>query len=120
MIEQAMKDSHYSVKPNRNAKQQALEVIKILKETIPLERARMRLKIVLHGKESKKIKEKIFKLAANVESEDWIGDNLTITCIIDPGNFREMDETVRAETRGSGIMELLNLKEVAEGEDILE
>lgn len=120
MIEQAMKDSHYSVKPNRNAKQQALDVIKILKESIPLERARMRLKIVLHGKESKKIKEKIAKLAANMENEDWIGDTLTITCIIDPGHFREMDEIVRTDTRGSGTLELLNLKEVAEGEEVFE
>jgi ribosome maturation protein SDO1 len=32
LIERAMKDIHYSVKPSRSTKQQALEVIKQLKE----------------------------------------------------------------------------------------
>lgn len=45
-VERAMRDMHYSVNPHRNAKQQALEVIRLLKERIPIERAQMQLKIV--------------------------------------------------------------------------
>jgi ribosome maturation protein SDO1 len=41
-------------------------------------------------------------------------------CLIDPGHYREVDEIVRSETRGHGILELVNLKEVTEGEEILE
>ena len=46
-IERAMKDMHFSVQPTQAAKKQALEVIKVLKETIPIERAQMRLSIRL-------------------------------------------------------------------------
>lgn len=45
VVERAMKDMHYSVNPNRNAKQQALDVIRQLKERMPIERAQMQLKI---------------------------------------------------------------------------
>jgi ribosome maturation protein SDO1 len=38
---------------------------------------------------------------------------------VDPGNFKTIDETVRAETRGQGLLEVLNLKEVVEGEEKL-
>lgn len=120
MIEKAMKEAHFSVKPNRNAKQQALDVIKLLKETMPLERARMRLKIVFSGKEARKLKEKVVKLAGGVEQEDWEGANVTLICVIDPGLYRQMDEIVRSETKGQGTLELLNLKEVVEGDEVLE
>lgn len=120
MIEKAMKDAHFSVKPNRNAKQQALDVIKLLKETMPLERARMRLKIVFSGKDARKLKDKVIKLAGGVEQEDWEGANVTLICVIDPGLYRQMDEIVRSETKGQGCLELLNLKEVVEGDEVLE
>ncbi|XP_055593251.1 ribosome maturation protein SBDS [Uranotaenia lowii] len=120
IIEKSMKDIHYSIKPHRNAKQQALEVIKLLQESIPLERAKMRLKVTLAGKEAKRLKEKVTKLCSPVESEEWEGDKLVLTCLINPGHYREMDEIVRTETKGNGNLEVLNLKEVKEGEEVLE
>ncbi|XP_059481198.1 ribosome maturation protein SBDS isoform X2 [Neocloeon triangulifer] len=119
MIEKAMKDVHFSVKPNRNAKQQALEVIPMLKETLPLERAQMRLKLHLPPKEAKKLKEKVVSFTAKVETEDWSTDGLTMICLIDPGQYRSVDDLIRAETKGQGTMELLSLKEVAEGDEAL-
>lgn len=77
-----MKDIHFSVKPNRSAKQQALDAIPQLKASIPLDRAQMRLKIVLSGKESRKIREKISKLTSKIENEDWNGSQLTIVSVI--------------------------------------
>merc|ERR550517_890048 len=71
MIEKAMKDVHFSLKPNRNTKQQALEVIGMLKKVMPIERAEMRLKIT-SSKEGKKLKEKLSKIGANVETEEWM------------------------------------------------
>ncbi|XP_046680639.1 ribosome maturation protein SBDS [Homalodisca vitripennis] len=120
IIEKAMKDVHFSVKPNRNAKQQALDVIPQLKATMPLERAQMRLKIVISGKEARKLREKVVKLATKVETEEWNSGELNLVCLADPGNFRELDETVRSETKGHGLLELLNLKEVTEGDELLE
>lgn len=121
MIESAMKDQiHFSVKPNRNSKQQALEVISQLKEAIPIERAQMRLRILIQRKEARKLREKVTKMVSKVESEEWDNGALTIICLIDPGQFRQLDELIQSETKGSGLLELLSLKEVAEGDEILE
>lgn len=45
IIERALKDMHFAVKQSKNAKQQALEAIRQLKEHIPIARAFMRLRV---------------------------------------------------------------------------
>ncbi|XP_066587875.1 ribosome maturation protein SBDS [Prorops nasuta] len=120
MIEKAMKDVHFSVKPNRNAKQQALEVIPQLKTIMPLERAQMRLRIFISGKEVKKLREKLVKLTSKIETEEWESGSLNLICLIDPGHYREIDELIRSETKGNGKLDMLNLKEITEGEEVLE
>merc|ERR1712117_782040 len=55
MIEKAMKECHIAVKPNKGAKQQALEIVPKLREKLPLSRAQMRLKIVVPVKDIKKL-----------------------------------------------------------------
>lgn len=120
IIEKAMKDAHYSVKPNRNAKQQALDVIPLLKETMPLERAQMRVRITLSGKEARKIRDKITALTSSNEEEEWSGGTVVMVSLIDPGQFRVLDAIISQETRGNGQMELVNLKEMKEGEQMLE
>lgn len=121
MIERAMKDIHYSVKPNRGTKQQALEVIRKLRETetMAIDRAQMRLRIVLPGKEAKKVKSKLIQLIATVEEENF-SDGLEMVCLADPGCYREMEELVKESTRGKGMVEVLSLKEVEEGDERLE
>lgn len=121
MIESAMKEQmHFSVKPNRNSKQQALEVISQLKELMPIERAQMRLKILIQRKEARKLRDKVVKMVSKIESEDWDNGALTIICLIDPGQFRQLDELIRSETKGSGMLELLCLKEIVEEDEVLE
>ncbi|NWH38873.1 SBDS protein, partial [Chloropsis cyanopogon] len=119
LIERAMKDIHYSVKPNKSTKQQALEVIRQLKETMQIERAHMRLRFILPAKEGKKLKEKLKPLIKVTESEDF-QEHLEIVCLIDPGCFREIDELIRSETKGKGSLEVLSLKDVEEGDEKLE
>jgi len=118
MIEKAMKDAHYSVKPNQSAKQQALVVIKMLKEHIPIERAKMRLKVIFHGKEAKKLKEKLLKMESiEVESDDRLDDQITMVFLIDPGYFKEIEAMVRSETKGGAFLEIISYKEMALGEE---
>ncbi|CAK1545203.1 unnamed protein product [Leptosia nina] len=119
IIEKAMKDSHFSVNVNKSAKQQALDVIQMIKKEIPLERAQMRVRILLSGKEARKIRDKAVKLTAKVEEENWEAGTANIICLIDPGSFRTLDEIIRTDTKGSGQFELLNLKETVEGEQAL-
>ncbi|BES97463.1 Ribosome maturation protein [Nesidiocoris tenuis] len=120
MIEKAMKDIHFSTKPNRNAKQQMLDVIPQLKAVMPLERAQMRLKISISGKEARKLRDKLVKLTMAVETENWDAGEVVMICLIDPGQYREMDEGVHSIKGCIGHLELLSLKEVTEGDELLE
>jgi ribosome maturation protein SDO1 len=80
LIEQAMKDAHYSVSTTKNAKQQALDVIRLLQSsgTLPIERAEMKIKLEIPQKESKKLREKVHKLVKNIESEEFNETSLDI------------------------------------------
>ena len=119
-IERAMKeDIHYSINLNRNTKQQALHVVKVLQEKIPIERARMRIKMYIPGKASKATKEKIKPFFISVENEEF-SNGLEIVCLIDPGSYRQIEEIIRNETKGKGGVEVLNLKEMKEVEEVLE
>ncbi|XP_010900947.1 ribosome maturation protein SBDS [Esox lucius] len=119
LIERAMKDIHYSVKPNKSTKQQALEVIRQLKDSMEIQRAHMRLRLVLPAKDGKRLKEKLKPLIKVMESEDF-DDQLEMVCLVDPGCYREMDELIRCETKGKGSLEVLSLKDVEEGDERLE
>lgn len=119
IIEKAMKDIHFSVNVNRSAKQQALDVIQMIKKEIPIERAQMRVRILLSGKDARKVRDKAIKLAMSVEEENWESGTANIICLIDPGSFRSLDEMIRTDTKGHGQFELLNLKEMVEGEQAL-
>lgn len=120
MIENAMKEIHYSVKPNKNAKQQALEVIKQLKERMPIERAQMRLRVVWAGHEAKKLRNQLVKIVTSVEHEEWQGGELNLTFLIDPGKYKEINELANKESKGSCIPEVLSLKEMKMGDEFLE
>ncbi|CAF0859408.1 unnamed protein product [Adineta steineri] len=121
IIEQAMKDIHYSINPNRNAKQQALEVIRQLKQSnnIPIQQAQMRVQLTIPAKDAKKFKEKMNKLssAPHIDNEEFLGASMQLTCAIDPGVFRELDDLISSETRGQGQLELISLMDVAEGDE---
>lgn len=119
IIEKSLKDAHFNVKMNKNTKQNTLEAIKALREHLPIERSRMKLRVSFAGKEGGgKLKESVIKLANSVEHEEWEESTLHLTLLIDPGQYRVIDELVRNETKGKGLLELLELKEVVENEEL--
>ncbi|KAI8749265.1 hypothetical protein BgiMline_028570 [Biomphalaria glabrata] len=120
MIEKSMKAMHFSVKPSKNTKQQALEVIKQLKETgtLEIQRAHMKLRVVVPGKFGKKIRDHLHKIALETE-EDSFENDLEMVILVDPGCYREIFDLVTSETKGKGQVEMLSLKEVEEGEEKL-
>lgn len=71
MIEKAMTEIGFSVKSEKAAKGQALELIKVLSsgETLPIQRVRMRLRISMAAKDGKRLKEQILKDVDEVEEE---------------------------------------------------
>ncbi|MEE6469785.1 hypothetical protein FKM82_008766 [Ascaphus truei] len=98
---------------------EALDVIKQLKESMQIERAQMRLRLILPAKDGKRLKEKLKPLIKHIENEDF-DQELEIVCLIDPGCFREIDELIRCETKGKGTLEVLSLKDVEEGDEKFE
>lgn len=117
IIQKSMKDIHFSVKLNQNSKQQALQVIRQLKETIPIQRVKMRLLLVLSNKHGKKVKDKLFKLTTiEMESEESEEGQVKLVFLIDPGDFKEVDDMVKAETKGTAFLEVLSYKELTEEE----
>lgn len=46
MIQRAMKDSHVNIKLNQSTKKQALDIIQILKKSMPIERKQMLIQLV--------------------------------------------------------------------------
>eukprot|EP00126_Sphaerothecum_destruens_P011207 Sdes_comp20876_c0_seq11m17857 len=104
-----MKDIHYSLKPNRNSKQQALEIIKLLQESIPIEKAQMRLLLTIPPKKAKTVLETLQKFIVSIEKEEWEED-LMVTCLVDPGHYRNLEESLMRETTGKGHLEVLSLK----------
>lgn len=78
MIEQSMKDSHFSVNTNKSAKQQALEVIKLLQSTgtLPIQRAQMKVRLDIPQKDAKRLKEKIHKLVNKIETEEFNANSM--------------------------------------------
>ncbi|KAK6014135.1 rRNA metabolism protein, SBDS family, partial [Ostertagia ostertagi] len=116
VIDKALHELHFSLKPNRSAKQQALEAIPMLREAIRLERAKMRIRIAMPSHEAKITHSRLKALFSELELEDWAEGGLEMVGLIEPGSFRATDELVRNESKGHGRLEILSLKEVREGE----
>jgi len=119
LIEQSMKDSHYNVNPTKNAKVQALEVIKLLQSTgnLPIERAEMKIRLDIPIKEGKKMKDKIKQLAKSIESEEYNSSSLEMVLSVDPGKFKDLESLVNSETKGKAQIEVQSFKVTAEGEE---
>jgi len=118
MIEKAIVgDLHFNISPNKSPKQQALEVIKQLKErnVIPISRAQMRLRVIANaGKQGKRLNEKLASHIAQIEGEEWQDGGYEMICLVDPGQFRIINETVEKELKGKGRVEVLSLNETAD------
>lgn len=123
-----MHDAHFSINPNRSAKQQALTVIALLKQTIPIARAQMRVQLVLPPGEklAAKAHAKLSELNAVIESQEqgkafravkqqtdeFFNSIVNIqcfsfqTCVIDPGAFRAVEALVNDLANGNGSLEV--------------
>ncbi|XP_067934813.1 ribosome maturation protein SBDS-like [Watersipora subatra] len=119
LIENAMRDAHYSLKPSKSAKQQALEVIRKLKELgqLQIERAQMKLRVTIpeNCKAVKRIKDCVKPMASKIERDEAF----EMEVLVDPGCYREISELLQRETRGQGHIEVLTLKEIEEGDETL-
>lgn len=110
---------------NKPAKSQALEAIRLLvaQQVIPIVRARMKVRITVNDggqaavKEAKKYSAKIKAMLVEAEDEEWRSTEWELVGFIDPGNFRTMDETIRAESKGKASMEVLDTAAIQQGDE---
>ncbi|KAF8203739.1 SBDS protein C-terminal domain-containing protein [Pholiota molesta] len=109
MIEKAMAEAGYSVKQNKNAKSQVSECIKLLQSdsNLPIQRARMRIKVSLPVADADKLREKILESAEKIEQDETSQTDWEITMLIDPGQFRIINELLQKECKGRGRLETL-------------
>lgn len=108
MIEDLLKDLHVSVSQTKNAKQQALALIPILQEKIPITRSEMRIRTVVPKRFGKQVKEMLESKANCMEEEEWT-DVYEALVRVDPGIFREIDEQVRMCSKGEGWSEIVDV-----------
>ncbi|QRV76127.1 shwachman-bodian-diamond syndrome protein [Ceratobasidium sp. AG-Ba] len=116
IIEKAMTEAGFSIKTGKNAKAQVLECIKHLQShsTLPIQRARMRIRITMPSEDGKRLKDKVLESAEKVEDDVW-GDEWEVTMLIDPGQFRVLTDLVQSdkELKGSGRIETLSFAATA-------
>lgn len=115
MILSGMKEIHFAVNPTRNAKQQALEVIKKLRDVMPLDRAKMHLRAVCPTAEDlAEVVAGLRKMGIDTAAAEAAGTRQEMDLLVDPGVFRSVDELVRGAARGS--LQVLELNVQQEGE----
>lgn len=125
-----MNEAGFSVRQGKNAKSQVGECIKLLQSdsTLPIQRARMRVKVGLNlgeGDVRKKVVEKVLEGAEKVESEDKNETQWEAVCLllfrcvisaeryflqvmlIDPGQFRIINDLLQKECKGKGRIETM-------------
>lgn len=116
-IERAMKDLHVSIRPEHSSKKQALGVIRTLKDSIPIERAQLMIRIQLPQPQAKAIKTAIAPMVT-IESEEWDGD-LELVCSIDPGQYRAASELIQQQSKGKGVVEIIEVKSMGDGDEAI-
>lgn len=121
IIEQSLKDAHFSLKPNRNVKQQTMDAIKVLKEYIPLERSRMKLRVCVSIKEKdtidtiKKIANEIKSTQQNTPKEGL----LEFILLIEPAGVKELESLIHSsKSSKDNILEILEVREVPTSTEI--
>ncbi|TCD62816.1 hypothetical protein EIP91_006382 [Steccherinum ochraceum] len=118
IIEKAMTEAGYSVRQGKNAKSQVGECIKLLQSdsTLPIQRARMRVKVgvsVPDGEARKKVVDKVLEGAEKVESEEQSDAQWEAVLLIDPSQFRVINELLQKECKGRGRLETMTFTATA-------
>ncbi|KAJ3997902.1 Shwachman-Bodian-diamond syndrome protein, partial [Lentinula boryana] len=115
MIEKAMSEAGYSLKPNKNAKSQVSDCIKILQSdsTLPIQRARMRVRVTMPIADGKRLRDEILEGSEKVEEDEMGQNEWEVIMLIDPGQFRVINELLQKESKGKGRIETMTFAATA-------
>lgn len=112
IIEQALAEVHFSPNPTKTAKQQALEMIRILERDskLPIARAQMRLLIESSSTDSDQLMKAIALMISSIE--DSVSEPMfKITCVVDPNQYRLIVDAVAKVTKGRGAVHVLAMRD---------
>jgi len=110
LVQNAMKEIHFNVKPAKCAKTQAVALIPHLQEVIKIQRTEMKVKVTIPVRDYGKIKTKLAELL-KVESEDK-EENMVVVGLVAPGGVKVLTDLVQQKTRGSGSVDIVSLQEI--------
>jgi len=133
VIEKAMRDDlHYSVVPRRTPKQQALDVIRLLRERgFPIERAPMRLRVLCSADTAPETLAALnaaltplCKTIASASTESAAAAaaaaETVLELTLDPSNFRQIEAAVKSASGGKAKLEVVAVSLHAQGDTTLE
>lgn len=116
IIQKALNELKFHVNPNKPAKLQALEAIKLLtaKQLLPIVRAQMKIKVILVNRVKHQVYEPYIKpLLDVIEDESQLDKVFEVVSIIDPTNYRVIVDVLQGEhakiKRGEGTVEVLDM-----------
>ena len=115
-VERALKGAGFAVDPRRAAKQQVGDAVRALADRLPLERARMRLRVGAPAAAAPALAPALVAAGASFEAQDMSMDGATVTYVIlaDPGAFRALAAAV-AGAGGGARMEVVDVAAVGGG-----
>jgi len=115
MIEKAMHEAGFSVKAGKTAKSQTSECIRLIQANskLPIQRARMRVKVTVPVAQLEPVKDDILASAEKVEEEQAGEADWEATLLIDPSQFRVLNELLQKKAEGKGRIETLVFANVA-------
>ncbi|KAG8467681.1 hypothetical protein KFE25_006733 [Diacronema lutheri] len=101
LIERAMHDAHFSIAPMRSAKQQALDVIRLLEQSgMGISRARMRVRVRAERDGAADVGALLRALdGLQIEREATGDGGFEAVCLIQPHTFRELSHPPKTAPR---------------------
>lgn len=111
LIEKAMAEAGFSVKPGKTAKSQVSECIKLLQADakLPIQRARMHIRVVMPTVEASRLREKIIQAAETIEDDQARQEEWDVVMLIDPAQFRVINDLLQKECKGRWRIDTLSL-----------
>ncbi|KIP04068.1 hypothetical protein PHLGIDRAFT_25817 [Phlebiopsis gigantea 11061_1 CR5-6] len=115
VIDKAMTESGFSVKQGKTAKSQVSECIRLLQSEskLPIQRARMRVRVSMPTADGKRLREKIVEGAEKIEEDEMGQNEWEVIMLINPGQFRVINEILHKECKGRGRIETMISAETA-------
>lgn len=116
ILEKVLDRIDFRFSATKPAKVQALEAIKLLLEAqlIPIVRARMRIRVTDDANSLNAYSEDLKEKMSVVESENTEGSSIEISGLINPSDFRDIDQLVHEKSNGEGLVEVLSVTEEAQ------